>query len=133
MTMRYKKRCVCQTTDDKESFIFWNNVCWMCHGKGESEYDLTLEDAKLDGEFFPARFYSESPEEPTDAELVYDDISVSIRCSCGDEIFFGDMYNTKVCSCGRIYNIDVVISKDDTHKGDMEYWDKVKSGLYENV
>lgn len=131
MTMRYKSKCVCQTEEDRDSFIFANGVCWMCHGKGESEYDLSLEDAKLDGEFSPARFYSESPEEPTDASISYEDISVLIKCSCGDEVFFGDMYNTKVCSCVRIYNIDVVISKDDIHKGDMEYWDKIKKEKYE--
>lgn len=131
MSMKYKTQCICQHPD-------WNSkltsqpvsLRWMCecHGSKEEERELRLDE--YDGDFVPVVQWAEKEGESTDIEDYYDDIYVRFVCSCGDEISLNEFGDDTVCSCGRVYRLTGEIQKNDTHKSDTEYWDKVKKEKY---
>ena len=122
MAMKYKTKCICQIDlNYLTRHTMLGNVCVWCNGSGEVEYDLRPDNYK--GKFTKVKLWTDKPDDTVDASIEYDELTLRLRCSCGDEVFFSDSSDT-VCSCGRVYRVNVSIKKDDTHLGDMEYWDR---------
>jgi len=139
MPMKYKTQCICQMPNWEEQSKLLPSIREShdrgyggCNGTGEIEYPLSygLRQSKIDGEFTDVVAWADPEDDPTDIDSYDSDIWVYFKCSCGDEISFSS-YGIDVCSCGRVYQLDVILTKNDTHKGDMEYWEKIKKSKYE--
>jgi len=126
--MKHTAKCICQIDPNYKNTPLHHGVCIWCGDTGIVEYDLEVDEYK--GEFGRTKFWSKNPEETVDAKIEYDEYVAGIICSCGDEIYLGEAGTKKVCSCGRVYFLRVEILKDDTHKGDMEYWEEYKKEKY---
>lgn len=135
MTMKYKTQCICQIPDWEEQSQLFPSIRYShdhgysgCNGTGEVEYDLDNLD-EIDGEFSNVVVWSENKDDEIDIGEYDEDIIVRFTCNCGNEMFFSEGGNS-VCSCGRVYRLNVYLEKNNTHKGDMEYWDKIKASKY---
>ena len=134
--MRYKTKCICQIDPNykerhKVSFAGneWIPPCSWCSDTGEKEFDLSITRSEMSYPE-PTVFWSESPDDPVDATLEWDELLANIKCSCGDDIFLQGDGDAIVCSCGRVYYLQANVLKDDTYRGDDEYWEKerIKKG-----
>ena len=87
--------------------------CSYCSGKGYVEYNLQPQ--KYEGNWFPAAWDKLKTE--------YEDFTARYICECGGEIFFSEA-DKVVCNCGRVYNLSISLSVDETHLNDMKYWEE---------
>ena len=127
--MKYKTQCMCRhPAYYKDTILHRLHDLDPCDENHEVERELSLD--LYDGEFSEAIIWADDPNSE-DLSEYKSDIYVGFKCSCGDEISLSEFgYSDKVCSCGRVYRLSCAIEKNDTHKNDMEYWDKIKKEQY---
>ena len=137
MPMKYKTQCICQHPNwnkDHNYYEYHDKYDAKEHDENKDiERDLTLDIP----DFETAHVYNYLSDEHWDE--IKNDVNVDgritdqeevfywITCTCGDKLVLSD---NVVCSCGRIWKVEVKVLKDDTHKDDMEYWDKIKASKY---
>jgi hypothetical protein len=128
--MTYKTQCICQVPLWEEKLKLFPSFKHLCDCKGtkETEHNLSLD--TYDGEFVPVIVWAEEEDSHTDIDDYQDDIYVKFTCECGDTIYFSEFGVSHVCSCGRVYELIGQVLKNDTHKDDAEYWDKIKTEKY---
>lgn len=96
-------------------------TCPFCLDRGWNLYPINVDSYK--GVYTKAVIWTDEPNGKTDIEKYRDDIWVKITCECGDEVSFSE-WGQQVCKCGRVYKLSGDVEKDDTYKGNFEYWKK---------
>lgn len=110
MTLKTKIKCSCQSEFTKQlhpEYVDRPYLCIWCRGSGEWEATVRFE--KFDGKFKRITDWLDEYQE---------DLYVSFKCPCGDEItLLGDIV---ACSCGRVYHFNYKIEKNETYLNEPE-------------
>ena len=137
MPMTYKTQCPCQMPgfEKQVNEIFHGDsrsLC-KCNGTKEVELDLTLNfpdftPAMVSNYLSDDMWEDAKSKDELDARITDEELYSVIECSCGDRLYLGG--DASVCKCGRVYKLEVNILKDDTHRNDDKYWEKIKKEKY---
>lgn len=129
MKMAYQRKHICYRCGGKgfgaveifmseyeKQYRSWTDKrpCLFCDGKGYNFYD-----------FHPHDYDGNWVEIDWETVGVDSDIDIRLTCICGERLWASD--DNVVCTCGRIYQTVVKYEVDETHLGDMEYWENYKN------